>query len=278
MQSRRKAFTLVELLVVIGIIALLISILLPAMNSARRQARSLKCLANLRSVGQALSLYAANNQRFYPIARHKMLSATPPLEQRWHDRLTPYITSASKGDTAVTTTGDAAALRESSVIWGCPEWADKDTYSYASTGYAMQVFPASPTANNDDPKTRALIDNNPATAGRYYRADQWGIKGSDRLVIADAMVDYLYVSIATNGTPAGQVIQRTSLWGPFTTPITNADFWVDASRHAKPGITKEATYTGKYMNALFADGHAAPVSVREAWQAIIAPGLDTAGG
>jgi type II secretory pathway pseudopilin PulG len=52
------AFSLVELLVVIGIIALLISLLLPTINKARRFAKSISCLSNLRQIGQAMNLYA----------------------------------------------------------------------------------------------------------------------------------------------------------------------------------------------------------------------------
>jgi prepilin-type N-terminal cleavage/methylation domain-containing protein/prepilin-type processing-associated H-X9-DG protein len=69
-RPRRHAFTLVELLVVIGIIALLIAILLPALNRARESAQTIKCASNLRAVGQAFATYGANNHGVLPASNY----------------------------------------------------------------------------------------------------------------------------------------------------------------------------------------------------------------
>jgi prepilin-type N-terminal cleavage/methylation domain-containing protein len=80
---RLQAFTLVELLVVIGIITVLLAILLPALNAARERARRIKCASNLHQIDLALRTYAQDNRGRYPrgiydpSAPHTAFSPTP---------------------------------------------------------------------------------------------------------------------------------------------------------------------------------------------------------
>jgi type II secretory pathway pseudopilin PulG len=79
-QAALPAFTLVELLVVIGIIALLISILLPALNQARQAARDLKCIAHLRHWGNAQLMYAMSSNQWAVPARYRDVPGGPYTE------------------------------------------------------------------------------------------------------------------------------------------------------------------------------------------------------
>jgi len=75
-RARRGAFTLTELLVVIGVIALLIGILLPALSKARESSRRAACLSNLRQLGQFLVMYSNANKDCLPNGNSA---------QRWDD-------------------------------------------------------------------------------------------------------------------------------------------------------------------------------------------------
>ncbi len=65
-QTRPHGFTLIELLVVISIIAMLISILLPALASARKSARAVQCLTSLKQLGLGLPMYANDFDEYFP--------------------------------------------------------------------------------------------------------------------------------------------------------------------------------------------------------------------
>jgi len=100
----QRAFTLVELLVVIGIIAILISVLLPVLGSARRAAEKATCLASLRQIGDAYKMYANEYKGAWPVASHYY--SGPPMpgvstdyrDKRWHDFVAKYL----MGNTTVT--------------------------------------------------------------------------------------------------------------------------------------------------------------------------------
>jgi len=79
-QIFRPAFTLVELLVVVGIIGALIGLLLPVMDIVREEGRRTVCSSNLRQIGIALMFYERDHQGFiaYPKSRWKWLSAGTP--------------------------------------------------------------------------------------------------------------------------------------------------------------------------------------------------------
>lgn len=85
-RTNREGFTLVELLVVIGIIAVLVGILLPALSKARSSAKTLKCLSNLRQLGIATAMYAGEQKNYLPYP-----TTTLGEGLLWYNALDPYL-------------------------------------------------------------------------------------------------------------------------------------------------------------------------------------------
>ena len=88
----KSAFTLLELLVVIAIILCLAALLLPTLNKAKEQARSTKCLNNLKQLGILVFIYADENEDFYPYS--DIDSPNMQLNSTFASKLVPYIGSS----------------------------------------------------------------------------------------------------------------------------------------------------------------------------------------
>lgn len=127
--QKPKSFTLIELLVVVAIIAVLISILLPALSQARKNAKALVCSSRERSIGQAIHAYANDNQDYFPMATAGM-TANNYQYPTWIHRLnTPikYLGVQYDGTYWRFAAGDPAA-------WNCPELKGNDVGSYRCNG------------------------------------------------------------------------------------------------------------------------------------------------
>jgi prepilin-type N-terminal cleavage/methylation domain-containing protein/prepilin-type processing-associated H-X9-DG protein len=268
----KTGFTLVELLVVIGIIALLISILLPSLQSARRAANSIKCLSSLRQIGTAFVLYENAYKGVMPPAVHEVNKTTKRLpidvERRWYDLIAPFLSSAK-----VDKYTDITKIREKSVIWGCPEWSRNEMIITSGDevrpGYGMNYYTDNYFVNTNGAKflTDYTYIRADRTRGLYLKPNKFSRHPSEKGLIIDSMTHivnipgyaaYSYDSVRSGGWQPG----------PAASPYTNGGlaFYVDASRHAKPGRQKSDRVKG--MNLLYLDGHAGPVSVRDAWEAM----------
>ena len=140
---RTKAFSLVELLIVIGIIAVLLAILLPVLSTVRKAARSATCLANLHTWGQAFTMYVNNN------GGHSFIGQQSITDPAWYEVLAPYNGDVHGTLLCPAATEPGNAIGGASQAWGpsrsysagAPQWTVRDTFvgSYGLNGWLWRI-------------------------------------------------------------------------------------------------------------------------------------------
>lgn len=129
------AFTLIELLTVIAVIAVLAAILIPVTQNVMSSSRSVKCQSALRQIGIGMQMYASDHGGRIPWASHPEHPG-----RQWHGALFPYL---GNSDNVELKWINAQAKGVVPVIWGCPEHEHAPGEEW-KTGYGMNVLPLLP--------------------------------------------------------------------------------------------------------------------------------------
>jgi prepilin-type N-terminal cleavage/methylation domain-containing protein/prepilin-type processing-associated H-X9-DG protein len=255
--SRRNsntAFTLVELLVVIGIIALLISILLPSLAAARAAAASTASLSNLRQLGIGLVMYKNDNRGAYPV--HSSPGSQKP-RTRWADAIYPYMRNTAVYMSPLLTDDEKVRMNKPFAHTLDPATGnpiDGVTIYFGGYGYNYQYL-----GNN----------RNPGGILPFHAKDK-SIKGSQTIAIAD-----------TNGSKNGGTTWTSEGVYVVDPPLMSINLGSRGSRRSSPTpgngqyaysggndgdpahrSTPAERNRGK-VNAVFCDGHAESLKLQQ---------------
>jgi len=270
-RSPRAAFTLVELLVVIGIVALLVSILLPTLQSARRSAAAVACLSNMRQIGQAITGYTADNGLTFPIGKIGM--AWDPASGNGTDW--PILLSNYLGVNEGTNWNTRGKLTKAFLCQATPK-----TDPNARTQYSAHPALLADMYRSSDP----MADSPSGITPRPYRIT--GIRNPTEVALAWDGAIALDDPTRPAGTEFLGRVQWTDAGGTFRnygtwfrslkrdwwfanepqtteTPIDFADGEAALDSDPNYALPRARHGSDDAVNHLFVDGHATTVRVEE---------------